>query len=100
MLVLLELSAAFDTIDHSVLLQRLEHVIGIKGSDRFQFVLVNEESSSHTRVSYGVPQGSVLGPILVTLYMMLSLGNLIRQHGKDFYCDTDDIQPYLFVKTD
>ena len=75
-LVLLDLTAGFDTVDHSILLQRLEHVIGIKLtafdwfksylSDRFQFVLVNEESSSHTRVSNGVPQGSVLGPILFT----------------------------------
>ena len=90
MLVLLDLSAAFDMVDHSILLQRLEHVIGIKGtalgwfksylSEVFQFVLVNEESSSHTRVSHGVPQGSVLGPILFTLYM-LPLGNIIRQHG-------------------
>ena len=67
-----------NTVDHSILLQRLEHVIGMKGStlgwfksylsDRFQFVLVNEESSLHTRVSHGVPQGSVLGLILFTLY--------------------------------
>ena len=87
MLVLLDLSAALDAVDHSILLQRLEHVIGIKGtalgwfksflSDRFQFVLVNEESSSHTRVCHGVPQGSLLGPILFTLYM-LPLGNIIR----------------------
>ena len=70
-LVLLDLSAAFDTIDHNILLQRLEHQIGIKGtalswfrsylSDCSQFVHVNDESSINTTVSHGVPQGSVLG---------------------------------------
>ena len=59
-LFLMDLSAAFDTINHNILLQRLQHVIGIKGialgwfksylSYRFQFVFINEESSLHTRV--------------------------------------------------
>ena len=58
--VLLDLSATFDTIDHHILLQRLEHLIGIKGtalswfksylSDRFQFVHINDESSMKVQV--------------------------------------------------
>ncbi len=87
LLVLLDLSAAFDTIDHNILLNRLENFVGIRGSalalvksylsDRHQFVAVNEEVSFRSQVQYGVPQGSVLGPLLFTLYM-LHLGNIIR----------------------
>ena len=82
-LVLLDLTAAFDIIDHKILLQRLEQHVGIKGmtlgwlksylSDRFQFVNVNNDSSMHRQVSHGVPQGSVLGPILITLYRCSSI---------------------------
>ncbi len=77
LLVLLDLSAAFDTIDHNILLNRLENFVGISGSalawfksylsDHLQFVAVNEEVSYRSQVQCGVPQGSVLGPLVYTL---------------------------------
>ncbi len=93
LLVLLDLSAVFDTIDHDILIDRLQNYTGIQGQDliwfrsylcdRYHFVYLNGEASQLSQVKHGVPQGSVLGPLLFSLYM-LPLGNIIRKYGIRF----------------
>ncbi|KAK7108418.1 hypothetical protein V1264_016162 [Littorina saxatilis] len=102
-LTLLDLSAAFDTIDHSIMTARLEATFGITGSalswfesylsDRIQTVVVNGISSESTVLQFGVPQGSVLGPVLFVLYMN-PLFNLVKQYPIDHHAFADDNQLY------
>ena len=93
-LLLLDLSAAFDTVDHSILLSRLRDRFGVKGTglawfesyltSRKQFVQVSGCRSTQRSLERGVPQGSVLGPILYLLYTS-PIADIIKFHKIQYH---------------
>jgi len=105
LLGLLDMSAAFDTVDHKILLERLEVVsFGVKGqalawlssflTDRTQVVAFGGNKSSSRRLLCGVPQGSVLGPLLFVLYSA-DVISIAAKHGVCIHTYADDLQTYI-----
>jgi hypothetical protein len=109
LVVMLDLSAAFDTLDHNILLRRLETCVGLHGASltwmesylrgRSQRVCIRDSVSDKVQLEIGVPQGSVLGPLLFLIYI-LPLKDLINsfrvlRHG---YADDSQLYDRLRLK--
>ena len=103
LLVLLDLSAAFDTNDHQTMIATLENTFGISGtalkwynsylSGRKQTVIINEARSQPKVLSCGVPQGSILGPDMFTKYTK-PITDIIKKYGIAYHIYADDTQLY------
>ena len=98
-LVLLDLSAAFDTVDHAILLERMRTVLGVEGvaldwftsylTGRLQQVTIGDSWSLAKYLLYCVPQGSMPGPIVFLIYI-LPLYRLIQSDGLGAHGYADD----------
>ena len=104
LLVLLNLSAAFDTVDPSILRTRLRSKLGLNGaalswfcsflSGRIQRISVQGALSNVFYLRYGVPQGSCLGPLLFNIYSS-NIFDIVGRHLPKVHFYADDSQLYL-----
>jgi hypothetical protein len=103
LLAMLDLSAAFDCVDHRILLTRLDRSFGVSGNaldwirsylhHRTQRVRYNGQTSAAAVLEFGVPQGSVLGPLYFLLYTA-DVFHLAHQNGFKIHGYADDLQLY------
>src|SRR6218665_1682416 len=101
LLALIDVSSAFDMMDHEILLQRLETSFGLSGvplnwfrsylSVRSQMVVLGDTRSSWVPVQFGVPQGSVLGPLLYILFTA-DISRLFAKYSAYSHLYADDVQ--------
>ena len=109
LMALLDLSAAFDYVDHDILLRRLNITYGIGNtfhswmssylSGRIQSVRVDGSLSRAETMQDGVPQWAVLGPLLFLLYTA-DLDAIVTYHGLMSHFYADDSQLYLYCRPD
>ena len=96
LLLLLDLSKAFNSVCHKILLSKFKQMHTDEfwfkdySSDRIQSVKINSVLSSSKSIRYGVPQGSVLGPILFSIYIS-DMSTILRKHFLMQYADNTQI---------
>ena len=107
-LLALDMSVVFDAVDHSVLCKCAQVEFVVNGTvldwlqsfvtDRSQYIAIGDERSETANLSSGVPQGSILGPILLALYVS-PIDDVICSRAIKYHQYADDIMLYITLAT-